>query len=843
MKIYYFLLLVLYISLSSFAGNQINYKPLDKSNPIFFGGDYIVYKGAKIYLGNKTFFVDGRLTDVQTEKYPFVFNSINKALEKVTDGSESEPMTLYIAPYVYWIDDPDDPEVRKPVEGAIPYGLKVKCNWLRFYGLTDDPRNVILASQRGQTQGAEGNFTMFYFDGDGISSENITFGNYCNVDLEYPLNSKLERPKRSSTITQAQLIICNSDKVIVRNTHFISRLNLCPFAGAKRIIFDHCYFESTDDALCGTGVYLNSKFTFFSSKPFYSTQGTGAVFLNCDINVLTQNRQYLTKVSSPVAMVDSRFHHNSDSLFIGWTQDPTNDLRCYQYNLTLNGAPVLINEDKSWLTVDMTGKPVLSAYRIQHKGKIIYNTYNLLRGNDDWDPMKIKEEILEIERETGKQLSNIPTYLKIQPPFSSIESGVTDLKLSAITKRFGNIEESGQSVKWFISPEYKDLVSIDQEVDGTCRVKGTNENDDTWDILIQAYTPLGTESASTVTVSPKYIDAPLFVSSPEIILEKGKLSVKYELQLEGRTDESLITWYRCSNASGSQAIPVAVSRLNKPLQDYILSNGDLGYYIMASIAPKHLRSHPGNIQTVITSKPITQNDIIDTHGFYTDFINFPTNYQPEIMPGFWTVDGYKPLDLNPYGWEAAHGETWYYGKGIDGMKGNGLVQKVRGARILYTPVNGTYKNMSVTLNVDPGKQAGQGFGSATGQYMDIYIKFDTRTLSGYALRIIRTVKYDNAVDFILMKYENGLTTAITEPVSAVCYRTDCTIELTVRDNVLSASVETKTPLPEFIKPELQKSVYLQAEITPNNFGGTGIQHTGSAGASATMIHWLKVDWE
>ena len=31
------------------------------------------------------------------------------------------------------------------------------------------------------------------------------------------------------------------------------------------------------------------------------------------------------------------------------------------------------------------------------------------------------------------------------------------------------------------------------------------------------------------------------------------------------------------------------------------------------------------------------------------------------------------------------------------------------------------------LNVDASKTAGQGFGSATGQYLDLYIKFDTRT--------------------------------------------------------------------------------------------------------------------
>ena len=80
--------------------------------------------------------------------------------------------------------------------------------------------------------------------------------------------------------------------------------------------------------------------------------------------------------------------------------------------------------------------------------------------------------------------------------------------------------------------------------------------------------------------------------------------------------------------------------------------------------------------------------------------------------------------------------------------------------VIYS-IEGRYGDMKITLNVDPSKTAGQGFGSATGQYMDICIKFDTRTLTGYALRIIRTTKYSNAVDFMLMKYEEGRTTAIS----------------------------------------------------------------------------------
>lgn len=40
--------------------------------------------------------------------------------------------------------------------------------------------------------------------------------------------------------------------------------------------------ESTDDALTGTGVYLDCTLHFYGQKPFWRSDMGGAVFLNCD---------------------------------------------------------------------------------------------------------------------------------------------------------------------------------------------------------------------------------------------------------------------------------------------------------------------------------------------------------------------------------------------------------------------------------------------------------------------------------------------------------------------------------------------------------------------------------
>lgn len=105
-------------------------------------------------------------------------------------------MKVYLAPYVYWIDDPDDPAIRVGKDGREPFGLVVKCPYLHIIGLNTHPENTVLASSRGQTQGAVGNFTMFDFWGDGLLVKDLTMGNFCNVDLEYPLKKELSRKKK-----------------------------------------------------------------------------------------------------------------------------------------------------------------------------------------------------------------------------------------------------------------------------------------------------------------------------------------------------------------------------------------------------------------------------------------------------------------------------------------------------------------------------------------------------------------------------------------------------------------------------------------------------------------------
>lgn len=509
--------------------------------------------------------------NIKTNPAKGKFTTVNEALRHAEKFADDTLWTdILIAPGVYWIDDPDDEVVRRPEPGDnTPYGMKVRLSRTRLIGQCDNPEDVVLACNRGQTHGAAGNFTMLHITGNEIEAENITFGNYCNVDLDYKRNPALSRKKRADAIVQAQLVICNGDDYRVRNCRFISRLNLCPFVGARRVVFDDCYFECTDDALCGTGVYRHCRFTFYSSKPFYATSPRGAVFEDCDIHSKVRGTQYLTKVSDKVTMRNCRWTSDDPNLKIEWTKRPDPRHVCLMEGCTLNGRP-----------------------------------YHL-------------------------------------PP-----------------------------------------------------------------------TP----------------DVPMAVTTPTV----------------------------------------------------------------------------------------------------------PLMGSADIVPGRWTFDCYKPADTKDYNWAVSDRPAWCFGEGVDGAEGCfGMIQNVRGARMMYTGLDGEeYAGQTLTVELAPCKSAGQGFGSATAQYLDICLKFDTKTLTGYGLRFIRTPKHDRAVETYLVEYQNGTVTPLTSAEKCVLFRRGCKVVLVADDDALRAEITNG------------ESVHrLSTEMPhPNAFGGIHLQHTGTTGASATVVQSVKSEY-
>lgn len=829
------------------------YTPMDSSDPVEFGGTYIKYQGETIQLSETAIYLDGSLSDELAAQYPYVYNDITKALsaDALKNGTADKPMTVYVAPYVYWIDDPAATDTVQKTEGySVPYGMVVNSEYLTIKGLTGNPDNVVLAGNRGQSHASNGNYTMFRFNCSGaLTVKNITIGNYCSVDLDYPLMSELNQAKRTETITQAQLADVSGDKMFADNCNFISRLNLDPINGASRSLYNNCHFESTDDALNANAVYVGCDFDFYGNRPLYSSYGTGSTFLGCTfnckiLNVEAEPTQFFTKEGGTITAVDCVYNSNlSVPISIGWTKTPSTSLKCYQSNIIHNGQSITIGGEGAKETVDMTGKSVLDAYKVVSGGKTYYNTYNLLKGSDDWDPLGVRDVIKAAGQDT------VATQLSITSDVKEIESGKETASIGGTVNYFYGTNDTTQKITYSVSDEDKAYVKLTDNGDGTCKVEGTNNDDAARKVIINASTESGLEAAVGITVKPSKIEAPAFTKAPVITNDgQGSLKVDYSLDLGSREDMSAISWYRCTDAEGSNPILVAVTRNDSPEYTYKLTAGDVGYYIMAKVESKNIRSDYGTPVNTVYDKAIGVKDV-RSKNLSTDFSNFPNIKQSEIKAGFWTVDYNRPADTESFGsWQGADTEEpWKYGTTGNGCVGAGLYEGTQGSRIMYTPVEGTYGDMSLELVVDPAKTAGQGFGSA-GQYMDVLLKFDTSTLTGYGLRIVRTKASSNAVTFVLVKYDNGTVTEISDEVIASCYATGCTISLKVEGNKLTAHVETPT---EQLADQAAKGyphvVDLTADIEVNSFGGVAIQHTGTVGSggwqNTTMLHNLNVTWE
>ncbi|MGF7138516.1 pectinesterase [Roseimarinus sediminis] len=817
------------------------YQSLDPSCPIEFHGTYLLYRQQKIELGPRAFFIDGQMSREEAGKHRWVFSSVNEAVAHLSDGTEDEPMVLYLAPWVYWIDDPDDQAVRRGKNGRPPYALEISCDWLRFYGLSNDPSKVVLAVNRGQTIGAEGNFTMFRFDGDGTSAENITFGNYCNIDLDYPLKPELGREKRAAAIVQAQLIHCNGDKIVARNTRFVSRLNLCPFVGARRALFDRCHFESTDDALCGTGVYLNCTLDFYSSKPFYYTRGTGAVFLNCDIDVYNGGRQYFTKANGQLAVIDSRFVSESSN-YIGWQDHPPLETRNYQFGNTLNGQALFIGKEDTVSTVDLQTLPLLAAYRLEHADTVLYNVYNLLRGNDDWDPTHTARLIKSLEISERHNYSMLPVQLRVSPTQVKIETGKDSLLLNASLFRFGNVPFHDEKINWRLAAGAKHLLTLHPSADGAaCILIPHNDSNEAQQVMVEAFTESGLEAAAVITVLPSELPSPDFVVQPVIHAKgNGELVVDYRTDT-ALPDQSFVSWFRCTDASGKDAIEVAVSRNDQPGKNYRLTASDVGYHVMAVVSPKNARSKPGKAFRTITAVPVDASMVTtDRASLKTDFRQLSVNNQPEIIPGFWTFRHFDDSGTEARQAVPMTGNAWHYGEGRDGAHGmSGLLQSGRSATLLYTPLPGQRGNMKLNLELAPYKTAGQGF-SVAHLYMDVLIAFDTKSMSGYALRLIRTTKYGNAVDAYFVEYKNNIATPVGKAVTTSAFRTPCTIELIAKGKQLSARLSTEGNYTDPAFPELLPQLAISVDVDSVFHGGFGINYNGGV---QTMIRQIEARWE
>lgn len=845
----------------------------------------IVFNGETITLSENALYVNQELTDSQTGDYSF--NSLEECIASTDGGTKDNPVVIYLAPDVYWTDDPDDPDTRSS-DNLI--GLEIPQSYITLMGMTDSYEDTVLASNRGQNAGANGNYNTVGV-GEGFSAYNITFGNYCNIDLVYPRDTSKNREKRTGGIVQAQVITDatdaeSTDMRYYENCAFMSRLNTI-FTSSEREVYYKCHIECTDDALGmqNVGIYIECTFDLYSTTPVGSGGRVLMAFLGCKFTTHLDDDKVIefSKHTYHYAFMDCDFVGDMEGMvWLNANSTYSDDMRNIVYNNTLNGKPLEIDPDHPEISYYIDGdSPEFTAYKVGNE----YNIYNLVNYGSlvDWDPLNQRETMEDY-------LAPFVIHFSVDGDTTFAGNGVTSRTITPII--YGYSENT--TIEW--SVDNTEMVTIVDNNDGTATITAENYTFVDTTICVTAKASNGLEYVVHFVITSPTIDAPSVVEdSAGLTVSGGVANLTYTLTepdeniAEGlNPDNSVIDWYRSKTASEASTLyHVATTTYIKddatPYTSYTITEEDIGYYLVAVITPQYRHSYAGEQVKVYTSAQITEDDVADENKgiYYTDFStlayidaiyadieNDDDTWLNEYVSGLWYGGYYRPAEYDEGGvyedkvFYYVEGEdAWTYALGSSGAAGvYGLSTTTQGARLVY--IDDTARtDMTMEVTLSAYKTDSQGFGSAK-QFLDIFFKYDQATMTGYGLRIMRAdadtinqypelAQYVDMVSqsclFQLMSYENGVATPLTEPQVLSSFLKDMTVTFEMSGNTLTCSVSTTSDqLSSQTAVGMPHSFVFECEIEggANSFGGFGFQHTGTAGegksGNRTIISSLKV---
>lgn len=829
----------------------------------------IYYNGESVTLSEHALYVNQNLASSSGYSY----KTLQEAVANAIPGTKDNPTIIYLEPDVYWTDDYTKTEDRDKNDLI---GLIIPQAYITLVGMTGNRDDVVIASDRGQNAGANGNFNTIGV-GDGFHAKDLTIGNYCNVDLVYERDTTKNHTKRQEAVTQAQAVtkvpgITDMDEWFFENCNIISRLNLFSRDDRpKRSLIKDCHLECTDDSL-GTGyitIFENCTFSLFSNTPCGGASFYMQAFLGCEFTTQLSDNKTITlcKNTKPFAFIDCDF--KGDMTGMEWKQSNfSDDIRQIVSNNTLNGQPLTISPDYPDLSVT-PDEEQMKAFK--YNGE--YNIYNLLNGAgyDEWDPLNQKDYM---PTGTWNIQFDYPGIAKDVVPV--LQGNVSDsLQVTPVV-----LGGNDKTVTW--STEDDTLV-IEPQDDGTVIVKGDNSTLDNKKGCLVATATNGMKKVLHFTVTPKIFEAPVLSEKPVLSApENGMINVTYAFTDNSEAaDESIINWYRATDKEGTDKVLVAqttyVDSDAKPYSSYVLRLDDVNHYIICEVIPKRSNSVEGSSVFTAASELIKSAYVADEqkqsynvdleHLAYIEAENDTeeNNYEWKntLEAGNWYGGFYLPAEYREGGewsdkaYKPVSGELPYtYAHGASGASGTtGLQTTTQGARLVYVD-DTARKDMSMTLTLSPHKTGAQGFGSAK-QFIDIYFKYDAKTMTGYGLRIARVPSISDpalssfaakSCTFTLMEYKNGVAIPLEDSVISTAFLPGCTIKLDVTGNTFTADVTTTSSqdsASSIMPHEVHLSHVFENEV--NSYSGIGFQHTGTSGAGKSgnrvTIHSVSVDYK
>jgi hypothetical protein len=587
------------------------------------------------------------------------------------------------------------------------------------------------------------------------------------------------------------------------------------FIQTVRSYFTNAYVEGTDDFLGGgqVSVFQDSEIYFPTGNGVMSA--SGITFIHTVFKA-ARGLEFYKGFRNPDTLIDCVMPANTPASRTAWVVWKA-PVRQNVYSLTYHvkdakGNPAVIADS-------IVGPPAFTLSRELSDEEVkAFNPWNLLRATpdgpvDDWDPANARSEYEALGAAvfrmavTGGRPPGAGAARGVGPFTSpavspSIRTGGTGPTIGASVSP---ARANGAAITWS-SPSK--LVSLSATTGASVVVTGNNTTNRAEYIPVKAMAAKGFYVTVYVYVEPAYIDPPSFTKNPSMgNPANGKIGINYTLNLGGREDQSLVTWYQCGDVQCTSRRMVAVSRGNLPLRSYTLTSGDLGKYIRVTVQPKHNISDPGPAVVTVASKPIIAADIKSTT-VSPDFRNFVVAENSQVATGEWTVLG-----------------TWTSVTGENLVNGYGIRVGSAGASLLYQQDAPT-GDMVIKVVMSPEKTAGQGFGIAgspgdedKNQRADLYIKYDPRTKTGYSLRFWRTIRSAEKCMFQLYKITDG----VGSPVSAQqeltgVFKPETTITLSIVGSTFIAKGSNSLD---------SETLSLQGDVPPNQFGGAGAYWSGS----------------
>jgi hypothetical protein len=816
------ILLFIFVIVISTFGCKVHAQDSNGPSPLSF-----LDTSAKTY----DILVDGSLS--QDNPALNQYTTLQAAYAAAPAGTATRQTVIGIKPNVYNLNG-----------GQTTPGLMITKNYITLLGLTNDHRNVVLAGNLGNEEGA-GSPTMQYngyviiVSATGFTAVNLTILNYCNVNYEYPGNSALNLTERSPVVTQAVAFQLSGDKEILDHVALLSKLDTT-FIQSTRAYFNSVYIEGTNDFIGGgtESVWENSVVNY----PTGEGEGTvtGTVFVNTTFTVPsggslqfykgpTSGGAYPEGSTLPAALINCIFPVNTNgntiSLIYGFAPTIPQNLYTVTYqNVDVNGSPVLLADATSGpITHNLSRELTAQQAAAFTPGNILSATPTGVQ--DNWDPADFLasytgQTVPGLAATNSAGQGNLPYGMGMTNGTPSIVSGQTTATIGATVFP----ARAPNTITWS-SPS--SLVSLNQTTGSSITVSGQNNTGVSQYVPINATAPNGFFITAYVFVQPPFISAPTFSSLPTIGPPvNGTVTLNYTLNsIPNRSDESIITWSSCPDSTCATPRIVGISNNNIPLQTYALQEGDIGNYLEASIQPKWDISNPGAAFTVVAATRIVLPNIMSTT-VSPNFLNFPPNVESAYISGYWTVLGTWTSEAPPIGGTFVNG--W------------GLRVSSQGAAILHQE-DLPYGDEQVSVVMSPEKTAGQGFGSpgsgadstpgALIQNADIYIKYDPRSGNGYSLRFWRTTASATEVMFQLYQHINGVGSPIdgNQELTGV-FKPNTYMTLSIIGNTFTATGYNTTDA---------TTLSLQSTIpATNTYGGAGTRWSGTVASGNSNAYSL-----